>query len=59
MLFDPRFPGRDPLLRLCVSRLLGKGIPGCHARAGFAPEEDAEKRIVRVHNVAICLTVIL
>src|SRR5262249_25716677 len=39
MLFDPRFPGRDPLLRLCVSRLLGKGIPGCHARAGFAPEE--------------------
>src|SRR5262249_92776 len=53
MLFDPRFPRRDPLLRLCVSRLLGKGIPGCHARAGFAPEEDGEKRIVRVHNVSI------
>jgi predicted membrane-bound mannosyltransferase len=22
MLFDPRFPGRDPFLHLCVSRLL-------------------------------------
>src|SRR5262249_35573235 len=59
MLFDPRFPGRDPLLHLCVLRLLGKGVPGCHTRAGFAPEEDGEKRIARAHNVSICLTVIL
>src|SRR5262249_20270378 len=52
VLFDPRFPGRNPLLHLCVSRLLGKGVPGCHTRAGFATEEDGEKRIVRAHNVS-------
>src|SRR5262249_35114955 len=59
MLFDPRFPGRHPLLHLCVSCLLGKGVPGCHTRAGFAAKEDGEKRIVRAHNVSICLTVTL
>src|SRR5215471_1186285 len=59
MLFDPRFPGRDPLLHLCVSPLLGKGVPSCHTRAGFATEEDGEKRIVRAHSVSFCSTVIL
>src|SRR6516165_11610368 len=59
VLFDPRFPRRDPLLHLCVSRLLGKGIPSCHTRAGFATEEDGEKRLVRAHNVSFCSTVIL
>src|SRR6516165_7082658 len=57
VLFDPRFPGRDALLHLCVSRLLGKGVPGCHTRAGFVTEEDGEKRIVRAHNVSFCSTV--
>jgi hypothetical protein len=28
MLFDPRFPGRDPLLHLCVSGFVGKSVPG-------------------------------
>src|ERR1700758_2072122 len=52
MLFDPSFPRCDSLLHLCVSRLLGKGVPGGHTRAGLASEEDGEKRIVRAHDVS-------
>jgi hypothetical protein len=59
MLFDPRFPGRDTLLHLCMSCLLGKGVPGCHARAGFASEKDSEKRIIRAHSVSSCSTLIV
>jgi hypothetical protein len=40
MLFDPGFPRCDSLLHLCVSRLLGKGVPGGHTRAGLAPRRD-------------------
>src|SRR6516165_5326638 len=59
MRFDPCFPRRDPLLHLCASRLLGKRVPSCHTRAGFAAEEDGEKRLVRAHNVSFRSTVIL
>src|SRR5215468_7707720 len=41
MLFDPRFPGRDPLLHLCVSRLLGKSVPGCHTAPVLLPRKMA------------------
>jgi hypothetical protein len=42
-----------------ASCLLGKGVPGCHARAGFASEKDSEKRIIRAHSVSSCSTLIV
>src|SRR5437762_13431944 len=50
MLFDPCFPGRDPLLHLLVAHLLGKGVPCRHARASFAAEKDREECIIRAHG---------
>lgn len=55
MLFDPCFPGRDPLLHFVAALLLGKGIPSRHARAGFAAEKDGEERIVRAHGLSFFL----